>query len=183
MSIGTSINPSWTVQAPIGGQATGWFTTDPYSYADLDFKVSDLASKFGFDKVVEGLCGYAFLVDGTQSEIAKIWDNAEESSTIEEFFVLGAINGCLDAVSTIAISEISLRRLLGKPFYTISDVQGMSKHFFEVIKDTSYLDEWICSKEFIAHWMNRFQNLKNIDAKALVEYMMTIILKKSALES
>ena len=111
MSIGTSINPSWTVQAPIG-QGSGWFTTDAYNYADPDFKVSDLASKLGFDKAIEGLCGYAFLVDGTQSEIVKLWDNAEESSTVEEFFVLGAINGCLDAVSTIAISEISLRRLL-----------------------------------------------------------------------
>lgn len=183
MSIGTSINPTWTVQTPIGGQATGWFTTDPYSYADPDFKVSDLASKFGFDKVVEGLCGYAFLVDGTQSEIVKLWDNAEESSTVEEFFVLGAINGCLDAVSTIAISEISLRRLLGKPFYTVSNVPGMSKHFFDIIQHTSYLDEWICSHEFIAHWMNRFQNLQNRDAKTLVEYMMNIIYEKKALKS
>ena len=182
MSIGTSINPSWTVQTPIG-PGNSWFTTEAYNYADPDFKVSDLASKFGFCKAVEGLCGYAFLVDDAGSEIVKLWDNADESSSVEEFFVLGAIHGCLDVNSTIAISEISLRRLLGKPFYTISNVPGMSKHFFDVIQHTSYLDEWICSKEFIAHWMNRFQNFQNRDAKALVEYMMTIILKKSAIES
>lgn len=184
--IGTFANSGWTttINASPSIQNLGnWYTTEAYNYASPNLEVGTLASKFGFCKAVEGLCGYAFLVDDAGSEIVKIWDTADDSSSVEEFFVLGAIHGCLDVNSTTAISEISLRRLLGKPFYTISEVQGMSKHFFEIIQDTSYLDEWICSKEFIAHWMNRFQNLKNTDAKALVEYMMTIILKKSALES
>ena len=178
------MNPTWTVQTPIG-QGIGWYPADAYTYANAspDFNVGDLANKFGFITAVEGLCGYAFLVDGTQSEIAKLWDTAEESSTIEEFFVLGALNGSLDAVSTIAISEISLSRLLGKPFYTVNNVSGMSKYFFDIIQHTSYLDEWICSQEFIAHWMNRFQNLQDHDAKTLVEYMMNIIYEKKAPKS
>ncbi len=184
--IGTFANSGWTTinTTPLTQGIGGWYDTKVYDdYASPNLEVDTLASKLGFCKAVEGLCRYAFLVDDAGSEIVKLWDTASESSSVEEFFVLGAIHGCLDVNTTIAISEISLRRLLGKPFYTISGVQGMSKHFFEIIQGTSYLDEWICSKEFIAHWMNRYQNLKDAEAKALVEYMMAIILKKSASES
>lgn len=184
--IGTFANSGWTTTintSPSIQTLGNWYAAEAYDHASPNLEVGTLASKFGFCHAVEGLCRYAFLVDDTGSEIVKIWDTADDSSSVEEFFVLGAIHGCLDVNSTTAISEISLRRLLGKPFYTIGEVQGMSKHFFEIIQDTSYLDEWVCSKEFVAHWMNRYQNLKDTEAKALVEYMMSIILKKSALES
>ena len=181
----TTINyPPYTISPRIGGFTT-WQGTDaaddyyitmpraPFVYnLDIDEMVEDLGFKFA----AEGLYK-TILMTFEQSEIVKIWETHEGS--VEEFFVLGAINGCIDIDIAIMIAEVSLKKLLRLNFYDIPKVEGMAKHFFKLLEHTPYLDEWVLKDKFVIYWLDRRQNLSDqTDAFKLVTYMLKIILDK-----
>lgn len=130
----------------------------------------------GFVKCIEGLDNSILLTD-EQSTIVKLWESEEDSP--EKFFVLGAINGCLDLDTVIALSEVSLKALVGKTFYGADNVEGMSKWFFKIISRTVYLDEWVLDDRFLEYWVKRLQNFQdNNEAKEIVMFMLKILFQK-----
>lgn len=185
----TSPNLAGNSIGPSGTSLGNWVTYDSSASNDFFYSrapryhylldIGPIAEDLGFTHCVEGLDN-SVLLTSEQDTIVKLWCNEEDS--IEKFFVLGAINGCLDLETVIAITEVSLNDLVGKSFYkAIEEATGMSKWFFKIIERTPYLDEWVLDQKFLRYWIRRLQNFQNnSEACDIVRYMLKILLEKKA---
>jgi len=169
----------WTVSTASPGLTTINFNPNyPYMFSNtyISTAVEDVAAKLGFGRVVEGLCGFCMPVGEEAYAAAKKWEECDDSP--EEFFVVQTAAGALGIEAALAISEVSLKRLLGRAFYSMDGAPGMTKRFFDVLENTAYLDEYVLSREFAAYWTARLQNTQNSDAKELIRYMLNIVADK-----
>lgn len=187
----------YTQQVPL--DINGYFDRTIVHGWTQNHKLDDLAREAGYVSTVDGLKTVVLLTE-IQNRIVKLWkygtidadfqdaridrfdDLAPSEMEPEEFFVKATVHGALDLDTVIVLSEVSLNETIGKEFYDLDIVRGMSKHFFSIVATTDYLDKWILDDRFTKYWFARRQSLNTHDTKEfkLMTYLLKLVIDKKS---